>query len=183
MTTYYKFTNGDRPTHGEGWYPTRKDGTTLSTAWLPPHRPELCYSGWHVTTAPYLPHHIGADLYVCEVRGDAEYGYNKSVHAQLRFRTKVAAWDLQAIRDFAQDAYATADAYGTYTADRRAVYAAYPATKAAAYALKASSAAIYSSYPSYSPVYDANKAPIARNAERKRQSQWIIDRCNLQETL
>ena len=120
MTTYYKFTNGDRPVHGKGRYPTRKDGT-LSTAWLPPRRPELCESGWHVTTALHLPRYIGADLYICEVRGGAKYGDNKSAHAQLRFRTKVAAWDLQAIRDFAQDAadatYAAAAAAAAYAAD------------------------------------------------------------------
>ncbi len=179
----YKFTNNNcQPIYGHSDYP--EIGVRSES-----RIPKICVSGWHVSNPNYLSKILGSELWEVQVEGQYTKDDSKSAWEFVTFVSKIDSWNLETIVEFAQDcskvaaadAYAYAYANTAANAANAAAYAANAAAYAAAYAAAAYAVADAYAYANAAAANAANAAAYAAYAaaERKRQADWIIQRCGL----
>lgn len=180
--TLYKTLNGNTGAYGHGDYAAYLPTEDGPGPWLPPVKPVLCRSGYHVCrTLEEVVIHLGRDLYEPEVRGDSDEGEDKGSWEQIRLLRRVPEWNEQTLRLFAVDCarlavsrYGRADQRGllhacldVYVAraefgdewDAAADAAADAAEDAAGAAEDAAGAATYAAYAAtYAATYAARAA-------------------------
>lgn len=102
--TLYKTLNGNTGAYGHGDYAAYLPTEDGPGPWLPPVKPVLCRSGYHVCrTLEEVVIHLGRDLYEPEVRGDSDEGEGKAAWEQIRLLRRVPEWNEQTLRLFAVD--------------------------------------------------------------------------------
>ena len=102
--TLYKTLNGTKGAYGYGDYAAYLPTEDGPGEWLPPVKPVLCRSGYHVCrTLEEVVIHLGRDLYEPEVRGDSDEGEDKAAWEQIRLLRRVPEWNEQTLRLFAVD--------------------------------------------------------------------------------
>jgi len=105
----YKTMNGQAGAYGHGEWsmPTQTpEGEWLPGEWMPPVKPALCASGYHVCrNMTEVVVHLSAEIYEVEVRGEHDDGDDKAAYEQARLVRRLWAdtWTEQAQRLFAVD--------------------------------------------------------------------------------
>ena len=102
--TYYKVLGENGKPHHGGmgqWYlPTGKH----PGRWMPKiANIKPCQRGYHVVNSSQLVQWLGPCIFIVEVRGEATFQKDKSVHAQARLLRQLTTWNERTARLFAAD--------------------------------------------------------------------------------